>query len=277
MASGGTGRRPQPEGPVDVRPAPVLVHYRDGGSQVVAGAGVHVAGLETHDGGTGRPLRQRGGQRLDLDGAIGVGGDRFEDTGAEAQEAERAVDGGVSFAGGDHPDRRRANEAVLLDVPASTGEHLVAGGGQADRVGPLGSGDEAGGDAGGKAEQIREPSAGDLLDDGGRGRRQIVVGRLVPGRDEQLGGGGGGEGATDDEPEVAGTGGGNDRRLYTRDQLVDDARGRRWVLGHGASDGSPHVVEIDRRKDGRFVGGGAVLGHVGGRRASSGPRSSGTQ
>jgi hypothetical protein len=139
----------------------------------------------------------------------------------------------------------------------------VAGGREANRVGALGSCDEAGGDAGGKAEQICEPVAGDLLDDGRRWRRQVVVGRLVPGRDEQLGGCGGGKGAADDEPEVARTGGGDDRRLKTGDQLVDHARGRHGVLGHGASDGIPHVVKIDSRKDGRVGRGGAVLGHMG--------------
>ena len=88
MAGGGAGRGPQPKGPVDVRPTTVLVHDRDGGSQVVAGASVHVAGLEAHDGGTGRPLRQRGGQRPDLNGAVGIRSDRFEDIGAEAQETQ---------------------------------------------------------------------------------------------------------------------------------------------------------------------------------------------
>ena len=159
--------------------------------------------------------------------------------------------------------RWRAGEAVPLDVPAGGGEHLVTGRRQTDRVGRLRSGDETDGDAGGKSEQVSEPVARDLLDDGGRGRRQIVVGRLVPGRHEQLGGRGGGEGATDDEPEVAGTGRGDDGRLDTGDQLIDDDGGRRGVLGHGAADGGAHIVQIDGRKD-RCVGGAAaVLGHVG--------------
>ena len=54
--------------------------------------------------GPGGPCPSARSQRLDLDGTVGVRGDGLEDTGTETQETERAVDGGVSFAVGDHAD-----------------------------------------------------------------------------------------------------------------------------------------------------------------------------
>ena len=136
------GRGPQAERPVDVRPGPVVVGDGGGGGEVVEGAAVHVAGLEAHDRRPGRARRQHAGQVVDVDRPLVVGRHRLDHVGAEAEEAEGAVDRGVALAVGDDPHRRSAGQAPALDVPTRQREHVVAGRGQRHRVGRLAAGHE---------------------------------------------------------------------------------------------------------------------------------------
>ena len=65
---------------------------------------------------------------------------------------------------------RRADQPVALDVPTDGGQHMMAGGGEPDGVGGLGAGDEPDRRRGRQPEQVLQPTARDLLDDGGGGR-----------------------------------------------------------------------------------------------------------
>ena len=154
---------------------------------------------------SGRPGRAPSTSRevADVDRAVGVGRHRLDDVGAEAEQPQRPVDGGVPLVAGDHPDRRRAEQAVALDVPAGLGQHVVPGGGEADGVGrlaPVTKPTDA--SAGRPSSSFSQPpatsSAAAAAGDGDRVERV-----LVPAGGEHVGRGRRGQRAADDEPEVA--------------------------------------------------------------------------
>ena len=66
----GDVREWEPEGPVDVHPAAMAVDQFARFAELVAGAGVHVAGLQAHDGGAGGAGSQHVPQRPEVDGAL---------------------------------------------------------------------------------------------------------------------------------------------------------------------------------------------------------------
>ena len=139
VPGGRAGRGPQPERAVHVRPAAVRVHELAGRAQVVAGAGVHVAGLQADDRRRrGSPARARAARSPTSIAPFGVGRDRLDDVGAEAEQPQRPVDRGVPLRAGDHPDPRRAEQARALDVPAGLGQHVVPGARRARRCSPPG-------------------------------------------------------------------------------------------------------------------------------------------
>ncbi len=82
-------------------------------------------------------------------------------------------------------------------------QHAVAGGGQGREVGHRGAGHEPDARAGGQAEQLDQPAAGDLLGDRGRRREDVQAGVLVPGRGQPVGAERGRQAAADHEAEVA--------------------------------------------------------------------------
>jgi hypothetical protein len=241
----------------------VLVGHRGGGGEVVERAAVDVAGLQADD---RRPRRAGGEDPPELrhvDRPLAVGGHRLDDPGAEAQQAQRPVDRRVALGAGHHPHRRSAGEAVGLDVPPGPAQDVVAGRGERDRVGPLPTGDEPEGRAGRQAEQLRQPRPGHLLDHRRARRRRRVERRLVPAGGQHFGRRRRVERPADDEPEVAGPGGGHQRRLHRVGQLVDD-RGRRGrIVGQRAEPG-PEPVEVDVARVDRPLAG--LLTVIGGAR-----------
>ena len=140
LASGGevarrwAGRRPQPEGAVDVDPRPMAAGRRGRRRDVVEGAAVHVAGLEADD----RRTVRTGGEDLcevgHVDRPLGVGRHRLEGAGAQPQQAQRPIDRRVALRVGDNPHRRSAQQSMLLDVPAGIGQHVVTSRGERHRI-----------------------------------------------------------------------------------------------------------------------------------------------
>ena len=159
-------------------------------------------------------------------------------------------------------DSRAPGKPVALHVPSHVREHLVAGRGQAHRIGPLRAGHEPERHVTGQTQKLNEPGPGDLLDHGGYRRRQVVVGRLVPAHGEHVGCGRGVQGAPDDEAEIARTGRGDHRRLDRRDELVDDLARRGGAVRQPAPDRHPHGVQVDVREYRGLRGGLAVSRHV---------------
>ena len=114
----------------------MLVRRRHRAREVVACPGVDVASLQVHDRRASRPARQYGPERGHVDGAIPVCGHERERAGPESQQAQRAVDRGMALLARHDCDSRAPGKPVALDVPSHVREDLVAGRGQAHRVGP---------------------------------------------------------------------------------------------------------------------------------------------
>jgi len=160
VAGGRIGRRPQAKGTVDMDPGPVGVSLGRCRRDVVEGACVHVAGLETNDHRTDRAAGEDARQVGDVNRPLGVGGHRLERTSAQPQETQGPVDGGVPFAVCDHPYVRATEETMLLDVPTGIGQHVVSGGSKRHCIGALRASHKAERCAGGQAQQLVEPTAG---------------------------------------------------------------------------------------------------------------------
>ena len=159
-------------------------------------------------------------------------------------------------------DSRASGKSVALHVPSGVCEHLVAGRGQAHRVGSLGTGHEPERHVTWEPQKLNEPGPGDLLNHGGHRRRQVVIRRLVPAHGEHLGCGRGVEGTPDNEAEIARTSRGNHRRLYSGDELVDHLARRGGAIRQRAPDRRPHGVEVDVGEHRGLRGGLAVGRHV---------------
>ena len=170
------------------------------------------------------------------------------------------------------PDSRAPGKPVALHVPSHVREDLMAGRGQAHRVGPLGAGHEPERHIAGQTEKLNEPGPGDLLDHGGRRRRQVVVRGLVPAHGEHVGRGRGVQSAPDDEAEIARTGRRDHGRLDRGHELVDDLARRCGAIRQPAPDRRPHGVQVDVREHRGLRGGLAV-----GRHAVCGPGEQRTQ
>lgn len=84
-------------------------------------------------------------------------------------------------------DRRRAKQAVALDVPTSLFEKPVARGGKSREIRHLRARDEPSAPVLGKAKQLLEPARRNLLDRGGHWRHGEHLGVLVPGGHEPIG------------------------------------------------------------------------------------------
>ena len=243
----------RPNAPSTCDPGAVVVGDGAGSRQVVERPAVHVAGLEAHDRRADGARRQHAGEVGDVDRTLVVGGHGLDDVGAQAEEAQGAVDRGVPLAVGHHAHRRAAGEAAALDVPAHGGEHVVAGRGEGHGVGGLAAGHESERRLGGEPEQVLEPATGDVLDHRGSGRGERVERRLVPADGEDVRRGGRVERAADDEPEVPGPGGGDERRLDRVGELADDIGRRGRPIGERAQ-ASPQLVEVDAGGEHRHVG-----------------------
>ena len=199
--------------------------------EVVEGARVDLTRLADDDGRAGADRLQLARERGGVDPAEAVAGDRVDRPPADPQVAQGAVDGDVALLAADDTDRRRARQAVLLDVPAGRAQHAVACRGEAGEVRHLAAGDEAVGDGRRQAEQLDEPGARNFLDHRRARPADVEAGVLVPRRREPVGAERRGHRPADHEAEVAPAGHPDDARLRGGGQLADDALGVARPLG----------------------------------------------
>ena len=160
VAVGGRGRQPEPEGAVDVDP----------GAGVVRRAGAAPPSDRRRRCSRCRPGRTRSCGRRAAGGQSGrirpwpSTGTRDDPVAAEAEQRQRLQERDVDLLAHHHGERRRAEEAVGLDVPALAGQQRRG----APRPAPVrfahrGAGREPDGRAGRQAEQVEQPAGGDLL------------------------------------------------------------------------------------------------------------------
>jgi hypothetical protein len=249
VGAGGRGGRPQPERAVDMHPGAVLAAERDGRAQVVTGAGVDVAGLQAQDRRPGRACGERSVQVGEVDRAVRVGCDGLDRGLAEAEQARGPVDRGVPLGARDDPHPRRAGQSVALDVPPCGPQHVVAGGGQPDGVGPLRAGREPDSGGGRQAQQREQPTARGAFGRRRRGGQRVVERALVPPGGEHVCRGGGGERAADDEAEVARARTAHQPALGRSDELVNDLLGRGAHAGQRPGERGQHRVRVGGRLD----------------------------
>ncbi len=219
MFARGTGGGPETEGAVDVNPrvravlAGDFANFADG----IESAGIHVADLRAEDDGCGGGIEVKGlggggGDMRDIRGdhaALPIDGDAADLRGAEAEDGERFGHGDVNFVTDKDGNRRRAEEALALEVPAGVAQDLCARGGEGGDVGHLCAGGEAAAAGGGQAENFKEPAEDDVFEIGGDRRKIEERGVLIPGDGDPVGGDGDRERAAEDAAEVASAGGGD--------------------------------------------------------------------
>ena len=120
--------------------------------------------------------------------------------GAEAEQAQRTVDGDVALLTGEHADAGRAGESVALDVPARALEDAVARRGQPVTCAiwhPVTNPNERLR----QPEEVEQPAAGDLL--ARPPRRRTTSPAFWSHAGQPVGGERGGQRAADDEAEEA--------------------------------------------------------------------------
>ena len=131
-----------------------------------------------------------------------------------------------------HRQRRRADQAVLLHVPAGRAQQGVACRRHGREVGHRGAGGEAHRRLGRQAQQLDRPAPGDLLHHRGGRRGGIEAAVLVPRRRQPVGGQAGRQAAADDEAEVARPGGRDEARVGRAGQVGHDRRRIGRGVGH---------------------------------------------
>ena len=111
---------------------------------------------------------------VDVDRAVGVGGDGDDAGGAEAEQAQGPVDRGVALLPGDDPDFGAPNRPSRSTSQPASASTRCRPDGQADVVRGLRAGDETHRGPGRKLQEILEPAAGRAFDgprDGGTSAR----------------------------------------------------------------------------------------------------------
>ena len=238
----------EPERPVDVHPRPRVVRRGDRLDEGVEGAGVHVAGLQAHDRGPAVARLEGSGEGSGLDPALVVG--RHQLRRAQAEVAQREVDGVVPLGADQDAYAGRAHQTLGRDVPAVAAQHLVAGGGEAGEVRHRAAGDEADGTGLGEAEQIEEPRLGQLLDRRVGGREDPQAAVLVPRTDQPVDGQRGGMRAADHEPEEPATRHRGQPGVAGCRELVDDGPRIRRSLREEAYEPVGDPVAVQPGRDG---------------------------
>ena len=236
------GRCPETDCAVDVEPRAGCRRRVCSSVEVVEGAGVDVAGLDTDD---RRPVcpAELVPERFHDHPALLVGRNLMDGGSADSEEPQRPVERRVSILPGDHADQRRAVQAVTLYIPSNTGKEVVTGRGETGEVSHLPAGDESERGALGQAEQLLQPSSGDLLDDSRRGRRERQTGVLIPGRREPVGRDCRRNGPADDEAEEPSARRGQQARIGVASKLLDDLERVRGLLWQGTAKRGPQLVD----------------------------------
>ncbi len=179
----------------------------------------------------------------DVYGPLVARGHRFEHAGAQSQQPQGPVDGGMALAVGHHPHRRGALQALLFDVPTDLRQYMVTGGRQGHRVGPLTTSHEAERRPRRQAQDLLQPGPGHVFDHRRRRRGHGVEGGLVPTAGQNIRGRSRLEGTTDHEPEVTRPGRADQGGLDRVGQLFDGLVSRSWPRRQRAQGGA-HGFEI---------------------------------
>src|SRR5436190_1723717 len=108
-----SGGGPQPEGAIDMHPCPRVVSASADLLKRVERPGIDVASLEANDRGPSQVWQSLGTQTPLL-----VHRQAHHAVAPQPQQAERFEESWMRLAAGDNGDRRRAEQAVGLDVPA---------------------------------------------------------------------------------------------------------------------------------------------------------------
>ena len=98
------------------------------------------------------------GERVHPHPPLGVRGDRLDRRGADAEEAQRPVDGAVPLLAREHADPRGTPQPRRAHVPSGPAEHGVQGGRQPGEVGHLRAGHEPDRRVRRQAEQVGRPA-----------------------------------------------------------------------------------------------------------------------
>ena len=226
----------------------------DGGGGIEC-AGVDVAGLKAEDSAAGE-VREGVGAHA----AVGVDGHADHALAAEAEHAQGLDEGGVRLIADDDGELGRAEEAVVLDVPAGALEKGVAGGGEGAEVGHGGAGNDGARRAGGQAEQIAGPLDGGVFEGDGRGRLALHGGVLVPGADQPGRSHRGRQAAAVDKAEVAASAVGDGGGRAVLGEQAGDFGGIGWGIRQRAGEGAKHGYGIRARGYGTVVDRADVIG-----------------
>ena len=150
---------PESEGTIDVYPRPaaadVLANLGDG----IEGTGIHIAGLHAHDGALGdwRHL-------LPEHAPLSVAGHARDPLAPETDHREGLLHARVHFLADHDGDRRRAKQALGLDVPAGACQQGVARGRERREVRGRGAGHETAATVPGQMKQILQPIQRNLFE-----------------------------------------------------------------------------------------------------------------
>ena len=232
------GRRPQPERAVHVAPGPVLAREPRDLGHGVDRAGVDLADLSDDDRRAfagGEHSRELGRAHA----ALIVGRHELHATAAHPEHPQRGEHRRVRLGPDQDANRRRAEQAVGLDVPAGFGEHAMARRGEAGEVGHLATGGQAHPCVSRQAEEVQQPLTRDLLRNGCRRTDREAAPVLVPHRRQPVGGDRRVQGAPDDEAEVPRALRPHQTGIRSRSQLLDHLeRGPRPIVEADAQRGA---------------------------------------
>ena len=231
---------PEPERAVHVQPRPGGLRGVGDRREVVAGAGVDLADLRADD---RRPVVEL--ERVDRHPPLVVGRDHLGR--AHSEQPQGPVDGDVTPRANDDAHRRRAVQPVVGDVPAALAEDVEPRGGEGRHVRDLAPRHEAERRRRWQPEQLQQPRAGDLLDDGGGGAADVEPGVLIPRRRQPVRRECGGEGAADHEAEVAARRDRDRPAVGGSGEVGNDLARRRRSVGEPAAERVAQLVERRRR------------------------------
>ena len=186
---------------------------------------------------------------MDTNPALVVGRDRHERRLADPEEPKRAGDGRMHLLPAHDANRRRAGEPLAVHVPADAVEDVEARGGERRDVGHLAAGDEAERHVRREPEELGEPTAGHLLDDGGGRAAHVQARVLVPRRREPVGGERRGNGPADHEAEVAAARDRHEPGVRRLRELPHDLGGIDRSFRQRASERGAKLVHRHIRKD----------------------------
>ena len=225
MPPGGRGQRPEAEGAVDVDPGTGGLQPRTDLVGRVEGTGVHVACLDTDDGGAFDP-----GQLPRDHPPLTVHGDPVDPVATQAEHAECLQHAHMDLVADDDADRRRPEEPLRFDVPALRLKERVTRRGETGEVGGCRAAHEPDIRLSGQAEHGSQPASTDLLQRHPDGRGGLEAGVLVPRRGQDVGAHRGRQRPADDEPEEPAAGRGDRGRRADVVQFGEDGRGSDGVM-----------------------------------------------